>query len=1070
MHPIVSRPSRALFMLLLGTASFLTMAGSAAAQVPPAQTAQSSAQEAPEQVLVTGSLIHGAVAVGVPVTAISLMDFQEAGALTISDALKNVPSLNVQISGAGTPNSGGFITRPQNLLIHGIQTGAGSETLLLIDGVRYPGQGTNGCQIDPSIIPQLAVDRVDVLADGASATYGSDAVAGVVNVILKRGFEGAITQLYYGQSTDLGDPHFQATQLYGKKWETGDVTVSYEYDHSAKVNGGKRSYFTFDFTPWGLDNTTPISLSAPGVASTGALVTNPQLKALGFSAANGNLACTNCFSVPRGQNGVGLTWATLLANPGVKNIENPYTRGDLFGAQDRNGGTITFDQKLIDGISFFADGFYSNRRLTQKVVPGASPALQQALLAVAVPTINPYYPVGAPAGLAISYDLALESPSVSHIGELSERYHFGFNAELPHDWVGRVQYAMSDERDAAHTTGMVNVNMVKAALGSVVPGIAANGNTPQQASFTKPSSIPYLNVFCDPTAFTCNSPATLSYIGAFRNFDSSWQQHNFGLDFDGPLFELPGGTLRAAIGGSYISDHYNFTEFSNFSTFNTSLFTNAPAPAARNVYSLYGQLNVPIIGEANQIPLVQSLNLEVSGRYDNYSDVGSVTTPKLAATWNVAYGLSLRGTWGKSFRAPSFTEESAVAGTMINPATVVSGAVNNLLSLNCPAVPGQPNAPNAANPNSLNAWLNPTCSSNSALLSPGGIRVSGGAGIAADIRNGPAIQPEKATNWDAGFTFSPTDFLSGLLIDATYYHIKISNLLAANTGGVNVNDPLASICTTPTPGCVYIVRANPNLPITDPANAEFSKLVNTLQQSPKSLVDPSVLNTIQFINDAAISNLGWQLFTGIDFDARYDIDLGDWGAWNTGIVGNYGVENKTVAVIGQPVLDNYGGSLYGGTFKYRARLGWTGTAGAVQGLSVTGFMNFAPHSGVLALTDSGFMAPACFWAAGFGAGGCYPGSSHFGPYSASPSTIPGMYTFDLSMGYQTGDRPANSYLQNINFQITVLNLLNTHPAFLYSTFGAKGYPQFGVYRGGKPGLQGISPEQRFISFSITKAW
>ena len=146
---------------------------------------------------------------------------------------------------------------------------------------------------------------------------------------------------------------------------------------------------------------------------------------------------------------------------------------------------------------------------------------------------------------------------------------------------------MSEERDTANTSGMVNVNMVKAALGSVVPGIPANGNTPAQASFTKPANIPYLNLFCDPTAFTCNSPATLSYIGAFRNEGSSWQQHNFGLDFDGPLFDIPGGTLRAAIGGSYISDHYNFTEFSNFSTFDTALFTNAPAPAARNVYSLW---------------------------------------------------------------------------------------------------------------------------------------------------------------------------------------------------------------------------------------------------------------------------------------------------------------------------------------------------------------------------------------------------------------------------------------------------------------------------------------------------
>ena len=230
------------------------------------------------------------------------------------------------------------------------------------------------------------------------------------------------------------------------------------------------------------------------------------------------------------------------------------------------------------------------------------------------------------------------------------------------------------------------------------------------------------------------------------------------------------------------------------------------------------------------------------------------------------------------------------------------------------------------------------------------------------------------------------------------------------------------------------------------------------------------MTTIQFINDAAITNLGWQLFSGVDFNASYDIDFGDWGAWNTGIVGSYGLENKTEAVNGTPVINNYAGSLYGGTLKYRARLGWTGAAGAAQGFSVTGFMNFTPHSGVEALTDGGFIAPSCFWAAGYSAGSCYPGSAHFGPYTSSPSTIPGMYTFDLSTGYQTGDRPANPYLQNINFQFTVLNLLNKAPAFVYSTFGAKGYPQWGVYRGGKPGLQGISPEQRFIALSITKAW
>ena len=92
-------------------------------------------------------------------------------------------------------------------------------------------------------------------------------------------------------------------------------------------------------------------------------------------AGEAAFACTNCFSVPRAQNGVGLTWATLQANPGVNNIVNPYSQGDILPAQDRNSGTITFDQNLFDGISFFADAFYSNRRLTQTAVPGAKSRL-----------------------------------------------------------------------------------------------------------------------------------------------------------------------------------------------------------------------------------------------------------------------------------------------------------------------------------------------------------------------------------------------------------------------------------------------------------------------------------------------------------------------------------------------------------------------------------------------------------------------------------------------------------------------------------------------------------------------
>jgi len=356
-----------------------------------------------------------------------------------------------------------------------------------------------------------------------------------------------------------------------------------------------------------------------------------------------------------------------------------------------------------------------------------------------------------------------------------------------------------------------------------------------------------------------------------------------------------------------------------------------------------------------------------------------------------------------------------------------------------------------------------------ATASPGGIRMSGGAAGAALIR--PAdetLGPENAKNWSVGFNFAPTDFLKGLNIDATWYNIRIDNLIGNNTGGVNVNDPAAKICTGPTAGCIYIVRPRADLPITDPSNASFLALVNSLVLNPVSTVPSSALSAIQFINDSAITNLGWRALSGIDFDARYDFDAGDVGTFTAGIDGTYKFYDKIRSVPGGTISNNFElvgtnapiGNDVGGLLKYRARLGWSGTQGVSDGLSVTGFLNFIPHSANWAGIAPTFIPPSCFWAVGFHAGSCYPGSPYWGPYSSFPNSVPSQVTFDFTLGYQTGDRPANTYLQNVNFQFTVLNLLNRQAPFVYATAGSRTFP----------GVQTISPDQRTISFTITKSW
>src|SRR5579864_1975450 len=230
MNPAASR-----FATLMGSASFLTLTSIGAAQAQQ-QMAQAGAETVPEQVLVTGSLIHGAAAVGVPVTNLGVQDFTQTGNVTIGDLFRTIPAANVA-PGPSAVNSGGHQERETRVNIRGLDQ-TGPRSLLMIDGVRFPPQADGICAIDPSIIPALALDRVDILADGASATYGSDAIAGVINVILKRGFDGAVTLLHVGQPTDGGGgTQYQASQLWGRTWDGGDVTLTYEYTYEHQTPG-----------------------------------------------------------------------------------------------------------------------------------------------------------------------------------------------------------------------------------------------------------------------------------------------------------------------------------------------------------------------------------------------------------------------------------------------------------------------------------------------------------------------------------------------------------------------------------------------------------------------------------------------------------------------------------------------------------------------------------------------------------------------------------------------------------------------------------------------------------------
>jgi iron complex outermembrane receptor protein len=1043
------RPRPVHLGILCGSASFFILGAALAAD-----------QGQPvEEVLITGSLIRGVQPVGVPVNALGDQEFQDTGALTISDMLLSIPTLvvgNSDVTGSGPSRD-----RDQGVQIHGLGTTDSTESLMLINSMRYPNQGANPARIDPSIIPQLAVQRIDVLATGASATYGSDAVAGVINVILKRGYDGAITAMRFGMSPEMGNEQIMFSQLYGRTWATGGITLTYEFWEERKAEAD-RDYLTRNFEPFGLDDRNSIASNMPGVVTTGAPAAPPGGTPTGFSPGIGTRFCNNCFSIPPGTGwdfdsqapGPTISWTALMANKGVTNQRNPYDDAWLFPAHQRNAAVLTFDQQIFPGISLFADAFYSNRRSSIYYPTGNSPAnLWTTGNGVTVPTTNPYYPSGAPAGLRIHYTMGVESPYRESANENAGRYAFGFDFDdLPFEWAGRVYYSMSRGANTVHSTNSVNFNMFSAALGNTVPSRAADGTTPGQSAFVKPANIPFLNVFCDALVHQCNSEITLDYIRGWRNRASHWNVGEFGLNFDGPIFELPGGPLRLALAANKISNHFAYQDSFNNSTNSTAIINSAAAQYEQDtIWAMMGEINVPIFGEMNRIPLFERLVFTAAYRLDKYNYLSDwVKTPKFGLDWGLGYGLTLHANWGTAFRAPNFAERGEYAGSRIIGVNTLGGGTSDTHLTNCAGIPGSPAG--SAVPGSLTAALNPTCLTGAAdptgqFSRPGGIQITGGGGVAAaTVDPGGGVGPSEATSWALGGMFAPTEgILTGIVATATYYNIKIENQLGVNNAGVGPNDPDSF--------SRFIVIPNPAAPITDPSNAAFQELVLKTAAHPRSTVDPAAIQNIKFIENLAITNVGYLKISGIEFDTRYDFDAGNTGTWHVGFNGVYRLTDERQALPTVPVNDAFEGKNSGGRLRGRGRVGWTdGT------FNVTGFVNYTPHGAV----DTEFVPPACYWAVGFGPGSCYPGSPYVGPHDVFPNFSPAQYLFDLSLGYQTGTDFTNPYLHNIAIQFTVNNLLDRRPPFHYDTRGSSGTPR--AYD------RAFSPAQRTISLALTKLW
>ena len=536
-----------------------------------------------QEVVVTGTIIRGVVPAGSSLIMVSQGQIAASGATSVQDALATSPAM----ANFGAPLAGGSAGFESFVpSIHGVGFGA---TLTLVNGQRLPGAGPLEQFADPSVIPVPAVERIEVMPDGASSIYGSDAVAGVVNVVTRKNFNGLEVGGHYGDGEHYNDS--DADIVAGKTWRTGSILFAYEYRDRGPLEALYRSYARADQRANGGGNYTSLNCSPATVQVGSVTYGGPSLS---VSPAPG---CDN-----------GLT-------------------ADLIPEQKRHSVFLSLTQALGSRVTASLDAIYSDYTTVERDNSG------QQVGNATITNANPYFI--APPGTAatselISFNLDPEF-GFRPIGATTATHTVALMPslviDLGHAWEATLNGSFGWESDLLAQNG-VDQAVVQTALAGTTPTTALN-----------------------PYGFgPANDPALLAQIndGYQTRNPSTSRLDDFVGKLDGPLITLPAGELTAAVGAE--ARHESSGEEESIGPPGSPVRVS---DVSRDVYSAFAELHIPIIGAGQHIPAVRSLALSASGRYDHYTTFGSTTNPKVGVSWEPARGLQLRGSYGTSFQAPS---------------------------------------------------------------------------------------------------------------------------------------------------------------------------------------------------------------------------------------------------------------------------------------------------------------------------------------------------------------------------------------------------------------------------------
>ncbi|HZX27755.1 MAG TPA: TonB-dependent receptor [Telluria sp.] len=735
-------------------ATILTLgAGAAWAQTAPETAPAAPAPAADNVIKVTGSRIvrRDADTAG-PMLTMTKDDIKQAAPTSVGDLVQAMPNVGVSLNSNGTQGTS-YGVSSVNLRYLGSAEGSGNRTLVLVDGHRWPSAtGGRGFRdfVDLNSIPLGIIDHIEVLKDGASAIYGADAIAGVVNIHTRRRLEGVEADLRVGETSRSDNRNVSGYVNWGRKLGDGSLFLSASYNDTKPIRTEDRDVTRTALAPLSAAPSSPNGLYVlPGLANNkyfgtpagfGNNAANAVTRNAGVSAIGAGAGADDAFHVARLPGDYYNTLAQGIYSTG------PSERGGLFGR---------LNYKLSESVSGRVELMYSARKSSQLFAP--FPMDIRGSNGFAVSADQAYNPFGTANGVPAANALAFSGSSFRiqrvpvEVGNRDNRQDVrtsrlllgldGDVSALGRDWTwdATLTYA----RSAATFDSINQLN-----LEHIYRGLQGPDKCTTQAG-------------CVPlNLFGAITPAMADYMRYNAHDENATRQTDLSLNATTSLAELSGGTLGLAAGYEYrqewaedVPDAFVASLSNVLPLLNGVAQSPTTSPArdlTRGSYSLheaYAELSAPVL---SGLPGVDKLELDAAARYSRYSSVGGKATSKLGILYRPVASVLVRGTYSQGFRAPSILElYQGQRQTMFQAVDPCNGGGAGL--------PGCAGVPSSYNQSQYNGGL---------------VR-----GVTA---GNTGLRPETADTVSLGVAWTPA-FLKGFTLTADHFRIKVKDAIASQT-------------------------------------------------------------------------------------------------------------------------------------------------------------------------------------------------------------------------------------------------------------------------------------------------